>query len=372
MTNIEPSLATNNIDEHLVSTPFPNMRWGRVMYGLFIIIMPIFAFWGIQMDRPDWQSGRLQDYTKLLLLPEASMLFFPLLAYSIISYILILISPSRYSSIFLIRMGVYSGTILALQYSLLTLFALDFPPLLLIVGISPLILSRIPWIKDKWNLKFLGVLFGSAIGAWYLIAAVISETILLPLFFVAVLFAVVSPFWFLLLSLRAAIWLFKNFEAKITVLRGFSLTAWFAIYITAWRFDILKMYELYAALPTEPPNCYIATAATHGHPYFVQSRLIILGNGKQMWINLQLQNLKVTELALQAVFPRFHKILRKVYDVLGKALARRIQHPLLADAAYLVLKPFESISMQILSWFMPEAKQMVHNLYINHQNKSGA
>ena len=90
--------------------------------------------------------------------------------------------------------------------------------------------------------------------------------------FILVALTMAAPFWSLLLAVQASIWLIKNFETKVTLPRGLGLTAWAAAYIAAWRFDILKMYELYAALPpTPPPDCYIASAAARGHPRFVRS-----------------------------------------------------------------------------------------------------
>lgn len=94
------------------------------------------------------------------------------------------------------------------------------------------------------------------------------------------------------------------------------------------------MYELYAALPPQPYDCYIATAAAQGHPRFVGSRRINLSKGKQMMVNPQLQRLKFAEPALQAAIPGLHKIVRRIYDVVGKILARKINNPYLVDAIH--------------------------------------
>ena len=99
--------------------PFPTVWWGRVLYGLFVTALPIFSFGATDLLKPEWQSGRLADYIILFLFPQASWLFFILLAYSIISYLLLLISPDRRSQSFFIRLGVYTGVLLALQYSII-------------------------------------------------------------------------------------------------------------------------------------------------------------------------------------------------------------------------------------------------------------
>jgi len=170
-----------------------------------------------------------------------------------------------------------------------------------------------------------------------------------------------SPFWSFLIALRAVIWLFKNHETQFTSPYGIGVAAWLAGYAFAWRYDILKMYELYAALPTQPPpDCYIATAATHGHPRFVHSWVVENENGDSIYVNAQLQRLKCAELALMTTAPHFHKPLRKIYDVVGKRLARKIQHPFFADIAYLFLKPFEWMAMIVLRAIVPEI-----NLFLN-------
>ncbi len=173
-----------------------------------------------------------------------------------------------------------------------------------------------------------------------------------------------APFWSFLLSLRTAIWLFKNHETNFTLSRVIGLTAWMGTYLVAWRFDILKMYELYAALPpTPPPDCYIATAAARGHPQFVHSWTIKRADGKFMQVNRQLQLLKCAELALLAVHPRSHKLFRGIYDVAGKRLARRIRNPFIADMAYLLLKPWEWLAGFILKAVVPEIDMISEKIY---------
>src|SRR5512135_2716105 len=102
-----------------ISLPFPEAVWGRVIYGLYITVLPSFAFYATSLFKPEWQSGNLSDYVILFLFPEASLLFFLLLACSVICYLLLLIAPARYSQFFLVRCGIYIGVLLALQYSIL-------------------------------------------------------------------------------------------------------------------------------------------------------------------------------------------------------------------------------------------------------------
>jgi hypothetical protein len=164
--------------------------------------------------------------------------------------------------------------------------------------------------------------------------------------------------------LRVGVWLYENHETKFTSSRGLGLAVWLAAYIAAWRYDILKMYELYAALPPQPPpDCYIATAAAQGHPRVVGSKLVHRVGGKSMQVNGQLQVLKFAELALLEINPHWHTALRRIYDVVGKSLARRIHSPFLADIAYLLLKPFEWLARWLLKMIIPEVDSLTEKIY---------
>jgi hypothetical protein len=83
-----------------------------------------------------------------------------------------------------------------------------------------------------------------------------------------------------------------------------------------------------------------------------------------MQVNGQLQRLKCAELALMAVSPRVHEVLRRMYDVVGKALARRIKNPFLADVAFLLLKPAEWFAIFILKNIVPEIEAVSRRIYV--------
>jgi hypothetical protein len=199
----------------------------------------------------------------------------------------------------------------------------------------------------------------------YIVGGIINiNSLMTPWYFLLVILTAAAPFWSLLISGQAAIWLLKNHETKFTVYRGFGLAVWLAVYMAAWRFDILKMFALYAALPPQPPpDCYIATAAANGHPRFVRSRSVRRVDGKSMRVNKQLQILKCAELVLMAIYPQVHKLLRNIYDVVGKSLARKIQNPFMADMAYLLLKPCEWLAGMILKLVIPEIDLIASKMY---------
>ncbi|HNB42111.1 MAG TPA: hypothetical protein PLG52_11470, partial [Anaerolineales bacterium] len=158
-------------------------------------------------------------------------------------------------------------------------------------------------------------------------------------------------------------WLLKHYETKFSFTKGLGVVAWISAYAFALRFNIIKMFELYNALPTEPPNCYIATAAAKGHPRFVGSREVTLASGKSMRVNRQLQRLKALEIVWMGVSAPSHRMMRQVYDVIGKRLAKQIQNPLLADIAYLILVPVELLSFFVLKSIVPEIQTLSERLY---------
>ncbi|HUG33798.1 MAG TPA: DUF6688 family protein [Anaerolineales bacterium] len=348
--------------ESPISARFPVRGWWRVLYGFFVIALPSFSFWLIPFLYPEWQTGELDAYLRLLLQPEASIFFLILLAYSVICYLLLLINPVRFPSSFVIRFGVYSGVILALQYSLILFLYLrdeKYSFAVFLLWLFPLYYPAIDtWAIGKWGMRRARFGLAVLILIAVVIVAAINREEFYPLFLALVGLVIAAPFWSFLIAVQAAIWLIRNHETGLTFPRGLGVTTWLAAYGVAWRYDILKMYKLYSRLPTAPPDCYIATAAARGHPTFVRSWEVTLAGGESMRVNGQLQTLKGAELALMAVAPRSHRLVRKLYDRVGRRLARRIQHPLLADVAFLTLKPMELLAGIILKRFIPDMDTM--------------
>ena len=367
--SLESVPGQSEIKESPNSLPFPKSGWVRVMYGLFITVLPAFSFWATQVLKPEWQSGELPAYLALFLQAEASIFFLFLLAYSIVCYILLLINPDSYSRLFVIRFGIYTGALLALQYSLiLLLYLLDnrYSFTILLLWLFPLYFPKIYWwAVDKWDARRVRSGLGILVLIAIVIAVVIYREEFFPLFLGIVALVIAAPFWSFLMAGQAATWLFKNYETKLTLPRGLGFTVWIATYAAAWRYDILKMYALYAELPTAPPDCYIATAAARGHPKFVHARNVQRVDGTSMQVNAQLQILKCTELTMMVISPRLHQFSRVIYDEIGKRMARTIRNPFLADVAYLLLKPFEWIARTSLKIVFSDIDSISKRLYKN-------
>jgi len=356
------------ISEPVTPPLFPLSLWKRFLYGAFVAIAPFVDFSFIKVLRPDWQSGIFSGYIALFLSTEASLFFFLLLAYSVICYILFLVDENHYGANFLTRLGIYTGVFLALQYTILAFLAFNtniFSALVFILAcISPFLLKGIYlWFIRRWSpMLFRNIVLGIG-GVAFIVAGIVMRNILSPIFLLFVLVGATSPFWSFLISGQAALWLFQHHEGKYTLLHGLGGIAWVAAYIYAMRFNILRMYELYNALPVEQPNCYIATAAARGHPRVVRSQTVRLPNGNKMQVNQQLQRLKCVELALMVTAPKLHKLIRRIYDVIGKRLAANIQNPILADVAFLFLIPVEWISFFVLKLTIPNVQAISKKMY---------
>lgn len=347
---------------------FPLSFWRRFLYGAFVVIIPFVNFSFEEVLRPDWQSGEFSDHIALFLSPQASVFFLVLLAYSVISYILFLWDETRYGEKFIIRFGVYTGVILALQYSVLSFMVFStttFSGLVLIVAcVLPFLIKGIyAWFTKSWSTRlFWGIFTGVSVVA-LIVSGILMKNIVGPFFLLIFMLCASAPFWSFFIAGQAALWLFKYHESKYTLLRGLGGVAWISAYIFAMRFNILKMYELYAALPPQPPDCYIATAAAQGHPHIVRSQTVHLSNGKRMQVNTQLQRLKCVELALMAATPKLHRLIRMAYDVVGRRLAAYLKNPLLADVAYLLLLPVEWLSFLVLKPLIPEIEALSKKIY---------
>jgi hypothetical protein len=263
----------------------------------------------------------------------------------------------------------YTGVLLALHFSVLSGRYFFNPNLsflwLVLLWSLPIVTTRAyAWAVSRWDTKKVNQALTVVLSIAALTIAAISKDLAAPFYLSLAAITIAAPFWSFLLFYRVAIWFLRNYETKITLLRGLGFTAWMGAYVVAWRVAILKMYELYAALPPEPPpDCYIATAAAQGHPQFVGSNVILRADGTPLTVNRQLQILKFAELALMAMLPRLHKALRSVYDVIGQPLARKIKNPYLADFAYLLLSPFEVFAAFILRRVIPQFDELARQLY---------
>ncbi len=376
LTPVEPPALVSVLPAALVE---------RVFWALVVIFLPPLAFFGAAVMIPEWQNGQVSAYAALLLNPKASIIFLLLIAYSVISFLLLIKNQARFGPKLEVRFGVYTGVLLALQFIIIA--SVFFLPSLVAGPLMLLFIWAVKKISQKYGaLAGLGFLIGAPVAVsilWTLIPVLINIILSrdsfslgqlpfltsinpisqLPILSLVALVSA-SPFLCFWLMQMTARRLFRVYELPLALdwVRATGIGTWLTVYTAAWAFSIYRMFQLYAALPKSPPDCYIATAAARGHPAVVGSHPVHMKNGTLM-VNRQLQTLKLAELTLMALTPGFHRPLRRFYDIIGRPLAHRLTHPLLADLAYLLLKPAEFISRAILRILLPNFDEYIARLY---------
>jgi hypothetical protein len=364
------------------SLPVPTSWRGKFLYALLTMVLPVACFAASPVLRPEWQSGKTSAYAALLLDPHAAVFFFPFLLYSMVCIGLLLYRPERFAARFAVRLGIYTGVFLALQYLVIVAIAAEVPIWIADGVFFGLVLLY--WgAKTKFGqrgvkvfslliavggvllfaISVVGSFRWGSLGFENFIRSLWSALSGIPFFLLAGIFILAPCFCITCMGLTA-FKLLKTYETNplLPWIHSFGWLTWLGGMMAAWQLSILEMFKIYAGLPPQPPDCYIATAAARGHRQVVRSQLVVVQSG-QMWVNPQLQILKCAELTLMALTPRLHHLLRALYDVVGYALAKRLTNPFLADLAYLTLKPFEWAAALALKTIVPEIDNYSSQLY---------
>jgi len=278
---------------------------------------------------------------------------------------------------FWVRFGIYTGTVMAVHYYLVTSVAMlwdevGFNFLFFFLATLTLILI---WVTG-WALV---ATFGGkprkliptrvvAIGVSTLGLVVVMLTY--PLTFLCLL---LMPFygpapWTVIAYGSMSLYILRRkagsrWQFSLAQLLG--VVFWVAAYCSAWRLSIELMLIEYAHLPRgEPPDhCYVATAAARGHRWLVRAEPTGCARGEAIWVNDQMRYLKAAELVLAATSPWLHRLCRACYDRLGPRAAAMLVGPLLADAAYLALKPAEWAARVLLALLLPDCGHLVEAFY---------
>jgi hypothetical protein len=111
---------------------------------------------------------------------------------------------------------------------------------------------------------------------------------------------------------------------------------------------LVQSQRVYAELPDHPPDCFVVTAASQGHPAVVGRRAPVLRGGRLRWANAQLRELWAFEDRLAARWPALHAALRRIYDRVGPPVARQVRGPWAADLMFLALWPAQVVLRRAL------------------------
>jgi hypothetical protein len=326
---------------------------------------------------PRWQSGEWNRY--ILFIPDGrtGYPFYPLLLYCMLSLCVFVTRPAL-SRLLLVRMGLYSGLVLSVQYSWIQIWGTGLNSLLLTgvaLGSNIILFGIVKGLERIPRKPFIYLCISS--GAIAVLSAFLPVGSgnfrfgILPAegFVVAGIFCLMfGPALCFGVYLRVSLLAMKvnrdTHQPGDVFKTVLAWIPWLGACAGAWRWSIHNAIEAYSRLPTSPPGCYIASAAAAGHPKFVGSTPVSAVDGSVYLTNQQLRRFKCVEIGLASVCPRVHHIIRRIYDDLGPPMAAYIgSHPLRADAAYLLLKPIEWVSFGSLMALVPEVRASVHKLY---------
>jgi hypothetical protein len=206
------------------------------------------------------------------------------------------------------------------------------------LALSPLVLWAVAasWVREVW---------GGEARPWivlgYLAGALSSATCLLLGALIVpreptILAYMSVPLWTALVYGGRAVQLLRARPPSTGALVGVG-GAFSGLLVTS----LLWSHHAYQALPDEPPDCFVVTAASRGHRSVVGARAPYRRGGRTRLANAQLRTFWAFEDRWAAAAPRSHRAVRWVYGYVGPLVARRMGHPLVADAVFLALKPLE-------------------------------
>lgn len=367
------------------------------MLALGGIIAPIICHLST-LDGPPrggrWQSGGLNDQLAFILTIEAGYVLYPFMFYAIASLGIYLLRRLTidHKRAFWILLGTINGVLVSLwyigifvivatgqQYFDLTSTLVSMATLMLLIAVplaAWLAVTFVKYLCRKFRQPAVGggliLLIGYlVVGTWVGIVRngngvmqAINGTLALPL----ILGLIFAPIWsftaYLFVSLRLLT--VEKATPQFSLLQLMGLVTYTAGLITACRTSVWLSLSAYSRLPLENPStCYVATAASQGHPMLVRAWFSNhLDRGSGIPVNRQLQVLKAFEVALWTLFPRAHRQLRRIYNYIGPVLARRIDRPWKADIAFLTLKPVEWLAAGTLQVLLGSRFSVVRTFYV--------
>jgi putative membrane protein len=93
---------------------------------------------------------------------------------------------------------------------------------------------------------------------------------------------------------------------------------------------------------------YLCTVAAGGHKKIVKPIRKGIRHGHEVIVNRQLCIANAFEQILEEKTPRFHKLVRGIYDRYGFPIARLIKSKWIADIIYILMKPLEWIFLMVI------------------------
>ncbi len=103
--------------------------------------------------------------------------------------------------------------------------------------------------------------------------------------------------------------------------------------------------------PIQYEGHYLCTVAVNGHEKIVKPTRLGIRHGTKIVVNRQLCTANAFEQLIEDKAPRFHKLVRYIYDKYGYPISKHITTKFRADVIYIIMKPLEWVFLITLYLF---------------------
>lgn len=323
----------------------------RMRFTLFVhgIILPLNLFgmslagFNPQVDQP-WQSGELVDYICMLLHPASWFPFAPAVLLAMVSLGTWTIAPAT-GRHWLVRLGMYTGVILTVQYCALLLVPLNFPMLIALTIVwgcwHGLLWSILYFWPKSIGIRHIMILTMMVAVIVFAFTQIEFRNLMMPPMFVYLAVTLASPGLSVVAYVTAVQTIRRQSIQKTrsrSVQIGIAWLTWSLAWLVSWRLAIITMLDEYSKLSTTNPNCYLSSAAAYGHPWLTRAK-------QRGDITACMRRLKFLEIVFKLTLPNVHQACRSWYDAYCPPLARHCQSRwALASATCICLLPLELLA----------------------------
>lgn len=126
--------------------------------------------------------------------------------------------------------------------------------------------------------------------------------------------------------------------------------------------------KMYSPPPIEYDAHYLCTVSLRGHKKIVKPLRYGIRKNQKIVVNRQLCIANAFEQLLEEKTPKFHKIIRYIYDKYGYPISKHINTPIQADIIYFIMKPLEWIFVIILYMFDKKPENRIATQYMKKTN----
>jgi hypothetical protein len=333
---------------------------------------------GLSHER--WQSGRFDMYCAMMLERPPILIMLPMFLFSMLCLGTSCVAP-RLMRWTWVQVGIICGGLLSLTYLVVVIAATGFPTLIAAAFVGPalwIIIFLLSLVSPRarrvsiWQLLVLTTLTAIVLSVGIRLAGLGLAQNIVSSILLGILIA--TPTLTCITYMRCGI---RAWSRPRTATERKALAAGIVTWLVAWsvslKFAIDAMWNEYEKLPKSPPDCFVSSAAAHGHAQFVgvasfaaaeaESKVMPSVTEVYFPVNMQMCRLKLVEFSLAGGAPALHRLIRCVYNRIGPGAAQLCRgNRWLADASYLMLKPIELLGV-ILQFLLRIPNRRLRSLY---------